>query len=56
MEKNFANDKRPYIKDDYVNRKDVLQYVLSRILEEEPFYKLDTTEHCINLLETSNAN
>jgi putative DNA primase/helicase len=42
FEKNFTNDENTSIKDDYLNRPEVLEYVLKRALIDTPeYYKLD---------------
>lgn len=47
--KNFAGMERKYIKDDYLARKDVLQYVLWRVLNMD-YYELSEPDACKALL------
>lgn len=39
--KSFLGRARPYIKDDYVKRQDVLEYVLHKVLNMPDYYKFD---------------
>lgn len=50
MTKNFEGIERKYIKDDYLHRDDVLQYMLWKVLCGLPdYYELDEPEACKNL-------
>lgn len=54
--KNFQGSERKYIKDDYVGRKEVLEYVLWRVLNMD-YYELSEPEACKDLLlEYKEAN
>lgn len=46
----FTGKERKYIKDDYLQRKDVLEYVLCQVLHSN-YYNLDVPNECIELLE-----
>lgn len=49
--KNFTGVERKYIKDDYLHRDDVLQYVLKRVLVDmDDYYELSEPEACKALL------
>lgn len=50
MNKCFTGVARTYIKDDYINRQDVLEYVMKRVLEMD-YYKLSEPEACKLVLE-----
>ena len=41
FEKRFEGNERKYIKDDYLKRKEVLEYVLYHLLAETDYYELD---------------
>lgn len=47
--KNFQDSERKYIKDDYIGRKDVLEYVLWRVLNMD-YYELSEPEACKHML------
>lgn len=49
MTKCFTGIEKPYIKNDYLHREDVLQYVLKRVLEMN-YYKLSEPESCTKAL------
>ncbi len=49
FEKCFTGHERKYIKDDYLHRKEVLEYVLYRVLNMN-FYTLSEPESCRNIL------
>ena len=50
MTKCFTGIARTYIKDDYINRPDVLEYVMKRVLDMN-YYKLSEPEACKIVLE-----
>ena len=50
MTKCFTGVARTYIKDDYINRPDVLEYVMKRVLDMN-YYKLSEPEACKIVLE-----
>lgn len=47
----FTGHERKYIKSDYLHRKDVLEYVLFRVLTMPNYYELDEPESCKLTLE-----
>lgn len=49
MTKCFTGIEKPYIKNDYLHREDVLQYVLKRVLEMD-YYKLSEPASCTKAL------
>ena len=49
--KRFEGCERKYIKDDYLHRKDVLEYVLYHVLAETDYYELDEPDACVDLLD-----
>lgn len=49
MLKSFSGHERKYIKNDYLHRKDVLEYVMYRVLNSN-FYELSEPQACKNLL------
>ena len=49
MDKCFTGMERRYIKDDYLSRSDVLEYVLKKVLDTD-FYELMIPQRCQNLL------
>lgn len=51
MTKNFKGHERKYIKQDYLHRKDVLEYVLYHILHDTDYYTLDIPAACQDVLE-----
>ena len=51
FDKRFQGCERKYIKDDYLNRQDVLEYVLYRVLAETDYYELDEPDACSALLD-----
>lgn len=51
FEKRFEGNERKYIKDDYLKRKDVLEYVLYKLLATTDYYELDVPQTCIDMLE-----
>lgn len=51
FEKRFQGAERKYIKDDYLKRKEVLEYVLYHLLAETDYYELDEPKACTDLLE-----
>ena len=51
FEKRFEGRERKYIKDDYLKRKDVLEYVLYKLLATTDYYELDVPQTCIDMLE-----
>ena len=50
FDKSFTGKERKYIKDDYLNRKEVLEYVLFLILNSN-YYDLDIPQECKNMLD-----
>ena len=52
MDKCFTGSEREYIKDDYLCRKEVLEYVLHRVLNVDTFYRLDAPGKSKELLDT----
>lgn len=50
FEKRFEGRERKYIKNDYLNRSEVLEYVLFRILSETDYYELSEPAACRRLL------
>ena len=46
FKKRFQGKERKYIKDDYLHRKDVLEYVLYHVLAETDYYELDEPAAC----------
>lgn len=51
MTKRFEGHERKYIKDDYLNRKDVLEYVMYKLLAQTNYYELSQPKACLELLE-----
>lgn len=52
FEKCFTGAERKYIKDDYLNRQEVLGYVLCKVLEKIPsYYDFDVPDACTRLLD-----
>lgn len=51
FDKRFQGRERKYIKDDYLNRQDVLEYVLYHVLAETDYYELDEPDACSALLD-----
>lgn len=52
FEKCFTGVERKYIKDDYLNRQEVLEYVLCKVLEKIPsYYDFDVPDACTRLLD-----
>lgn len=52
FEKCFTGAERKYIKDDYLNRQEVLEYVLCKVLEKIPsYYDFDVPDVCTRLLD-----
>ena len=50
MMKSFKGTERKYIKNDYLGRDDVLEYVLFKVLHEMNYYELDEPTECKVLL------
>lgn len=50
MEKRFEGHERKYIKNDYLARKEVLEYVLYKVLATTDYYELIEPEACKNVL------
>lgn len=50
MNKQFEGCERKYIKDDYLGRKKVLEYVLYKLLATTNCYELDPPKACLDLL------
>ena len=51
MEKRFEGCERKYIKNDYLYRKEVLEYVLFHVLAETDYYTLSEPEACRRVLD-----
>lgn len=51
FEKRFEGAERKYIKNDYLHRKEVLEYVAYKLLAETDYYELDVPQECVDLLE-----
>ena len=51
FEKRFEGNERKYIKDDYLKRKEVLEYVLYKLLAKTDYYELDVPQACVDMLE-----
>ena len=51
FDKRFQGCERKYIKDDYLNRQDVLEYVLYHVLAETDYYELAEPDACSALLD-----
>ena len=49
--KDFKGCDRSYIKDDYIHRKEVLEYVLCKVLNMPDYYKLSEPAACKSMLE-----
>ena len=47
----FEGHERKYIKDDYLYRKEVLEYVLYHVLADTDYYELDAPKACLELLD-----
>ena len=52
MTKCFTGKERPYIKNDYLHRQVVLEYVLKKVLLDTNFYQLSEPDACVMLLNT----
>ena len=52
FKKCFTGAERKYIKNDYLKRKDVLEYVLKKVLVDTDYYEFTTPEVCKEALET----
>lgn len=50
MTKCFTGQERKYIKDDYLARKEVLEYVLFKVLHDTNFYEFDVPAECDSAL------
>ena len=50
MTKNFQGHERRYIKQDYLSRQDVLEYVLFHVLHDTNYYELDVPQASLNLM------
>ena len=48
--KRFEGHERKYIKNDYLYRQDVLEYVLFHVLHDMDYYELSTPEVCVAAL------
>lgn len=48
--KQFEGCERKYIKDDYLRHKEVLEYVLYKLLATTNYYELDPFKACLDLL------
>ena len=51
FKKSFTGKERKYIKNDYLHRKDVLEYVLYKVLHEMNYYELIVPESCKAAME-----
>lgn len=49
--KRFEGRERKYIKNDYLHRKDVLEYVMFHVLYEMDYYELSVPEACVAALD-----
>ena len=49
--KSFTGHERKYIKEDYLKRPEVLEYVLKRVMTMPDYYELDEPESCRQALE-----
>lgn len=56
FKKNFTGIERRYIKDDYLHRTEVLEYVLKRVLHDMNYYVLSEPEATKNSLEEFKAS
>lgn len=51
FDKCFTGRERKYIKEDYLGRQEVLEYVLKKVLEDLPeYHSIDTPQYCIDAL------
>ena len=50
FDKRFEGHERKYIKNDYLHRKEVLEYVLFHVLREMDYYELSVPEACVDAL------
>ena len=50
FDKCFTGQEKKYIKEDYLHRQAVLEYVLYRVLNMPDYYKLDEPESCVKVL------
>lgn len=51
FDKCFTGRERKYIKEDYLGRKDVLEYILKKVLDDMPeYHSIDTPQYCIDAL------
>ena len=50
FKKTFTGRERKYIKNDYLHRKEVLEYVLFKVLNMD-YYEFDVPDSCLNALE-----
>lgn len=50
FEKRFEGHERKYIKNDYLHRREVLEYVLYRLLYETDYYELSIPQSCKDML------
>ena len=50
FENRFEGRERKYIKDDYLHRPDVLEYVLYKLLAETDYYEFDVPQTCVDML------
>lgn len=52
FERRFEGHERKYIRDDYLRRQDVLEYMLWKVLVGMPdYYELKATDECLSLLD-----
>ena len=51
FEKRFEGRERKYIKDDYLKRKEVLEYMLYKLLAKTDYYELGESQACVALLD-----
>lgn len=52
MEKRFEGKERKYIKQDYLNRKDVLEYAMYKVLYKSNFYELSIPEKSLSIMNS----
>lgn len=56
FEKCFTGQERSYIKSDYLCRKEVLEYVVFRVLNMPAYYELNCPDSCVELLNNVKLN
>ena len=53
FEKCFTGKERKYIKDTYLKRQDVIEFVVQKVMNLPEYYSLDCPDACKNLLDTA---